>query len=201
MALYLIDGYNVLHQLHNAAGGYADSGSGRGARRQRQRRRDSGGPGSHAEFSPDELEIERRRLIDRITSFMGSSGDHALIVFDSKAKEEQVTATSATVQVVYGSFSRSADAIIEREAYGLRELESIVVVTSDYGLQKTTFHTNVIRRSSRQFVDDLQRSTTKLAISKDCTTIGQRVEDRLDVESIRRLEALREGLEDDSGSG
>ena len=79
------------------------------------------------------------------------------MVFDSHAQmlQKQESAT-ANVEVYFGSFSRSADSIIEREVFALSAGENVIVVSSDYQLQKTIFRPNVIRRSSRQFVADLQ---------------------------------------------
>ncbi len=69
-----------------------------------------------------------------------------------------------------------------------------MVVTSDYQLQQTTFRTNVIRQSSRQFAGDLQEHTKSIAISPDCITMGHRIEDRVDPGTAERLKALRERL-------
>ena len=75
-----------------------------------------------------------------------------------------------------------------------------MVVTSDYGLQKTVFLPNVMRRSSRQFVHDLQEHTTKVANRENCITIGHRVEENVDAATLSQLKALREQLEHDEDS-
>ncbi len=73
-------------------------------------------------FDRGELDLEdaRKRLVDRIASYMGRSTDRAIIVFDSHAQmlQKQESAT-ANVEVYFGSFSQSADSIIEREAFAL----------------------------------------------------------------------------------
>lgn len=163
MSVYLIDGYNVLHQFLGQKG-------------------------------VSDLEEERNRLIDRIASYMGGTCDRAIVVFDShvQALQKQESAT-ANVEVYFGSFSRSADSIIEREVYTLNTGESVVVVTSDYLVQQTTFLPNVIRRSSRQFVGDLQAHTKSIAIPPNCITMEHRIEDRIDPGTVERLKALRDG--------
>ncbi len=168
MTVYLIDGYNLLHQMLG------------------QKR-------------PADLEGERERLVGRIASYMGESSDKAVIVFDSHGHtlQTQHSATS-NVEVQFGSFSRTADALIEREAYNLSHGSDVVVVTSDYQLQITTFRANVIRKSSRQFAADLQEHTKRIAISPDCITMSHRIEDRLDRGLVERLKGLREKL---SGQG
>ena len=164
MSVYLIDGYNLLHQIlgHN----------------QRV-----------------DLEDERTRLVDHIASYMGGSSDRAIIVFDAHSQmlQKQESATR-NVEVYFGSFSRSADSIIEREAFNISQGDSVVVVTSDYQLQQTTFRPNVIRQSSRQFAGELQEHTKRIAISQDCITMSHRIEDRIDPGTVDRLKVLRENL-------
>lgn len=164
MAVFLIDGYNVLHQLlgHRTV---------------------------------EDLEDERRRLIDRIASYMGGTSDRAIIVFDSRTQMlQRVESATANVEVYFGSFSRSADSIIEREVYALSTGETVIAVSSDYQLQKTVFRPNVVRLSSRQFVADLQQHTKSIAISRNCTTMAHRIEERLDAQTADKLRALRDQL-------
>jgi predicted RNA-binding protein with PIN domain len=173
MTVYIIDGYNVLHEL----------------------RRYQGKEAHGARLDPGALADERARLVDRIASLMGGTADRALIVFDSHtATLQKVESATPTVEVYFGSLQRSADAIIERAAYVLRAAENVVVVTSDYGLQKTVFTASVMRQSSRQFVNELQAHTRKVANSTDCTTIVHRVEERIDATSLERLKSLRDCL-------
>ena len=164
MTVYLIDGYNLLHQILG-----------------------------HKEFQ--DLEDERKRLMDRIASYMGASSDRAIVVFDAHTQllQKQESATR-NVEVYFGSFSRTADSIIEREAFSISQGEQVVVVTSDNQLQQTTFRANVIRRSSRQFAGDLQEHTKRIAISPDCITMSHRIEDRIDPGTVDRLKMLRESL-------
>jgi predicted RNA-binding protein with PIN domain len=177
VTVYLIDGYNVLHELRRSEG--------------RESERD---------LAPGELEDERSHLVDRVASFMGGTPDRALVVFDSHSSALQ-RAQSATpnVEVYFGSLKRSADSIIERVTYAISAAESVVVVTSDYGLQKTIFIPNVTRRSSRQFVADLQHHTREVANSEKCINMVHRVEDRIDSESLDRLKELRRRLEEGDG--
>jgi predicted RNA-binding protein with PIN domain len=169
VTVYLIDGYNLLHEL----------------------------------LGHDQLldfEGERTRLVDRIASYMGHSSDRAILVFDahSQVLQKQESATK-NVEVYFGSFSRSADSIIEKEAFNISQGEGVVVVTSDYQLQRTTFRPNVIRQSSRQFAEELQEHTKSIAISPDCITMSHRIEDRMDPGTVDRLKRLREKLEAHDG--
>jgi predicted RNA-binding protein with PIN domain len=197
MTVYLIDGYNVLHQfvghkqLAGPGGGQAKPAGRVGA----------GGPDGR---EPD-LEDARKRLLDRIVSYMGRTTDRAIVVFDSHSQllQKQESAT-ANVEVYFGSFSHSADSIIEREAFTASAGENVIVVSSDYQLQKTIFRPNVIRRSSRQFVSDLQEETKRIAIPPNCTTMSHRIEDRVDPRTVEKLKALRDllaGNPDEKGGG
>lgn len=171
MTVYLIDGYNVLHEFlgHEVV---------------------------------DDLEDERNRLIDRIAGFMAGTSDRAIIVFDSKVQLLQKSESATpNVDVYFGSFSRSADSIIEREVFALSAGENVTVVSSDYNLQKTIFRPNVIRRSARQFVEDLQINTKRIATLENCITMGHRIEDRIDPRTVEKLKALREKLAAEPSEG
>jgi predicted RNA-binding protein with PIN domain len=195
VTVYLIDGYNVLHQL------LGRHGAGKGTGRRSSRSRSVGGEVADDRPKPAnaaadiDLEDERRRLLDRVASYMGGTSDRALVVFDSHSQvlQKNESATS-NVEVYFGSFSQSADSIIEREVYALSAGENIVVVSSDYQLQKTTFLPNVVRRSSRQFVADLQAHTKRIANLENCITMGHRIEERIDPDTVDRLKALRDEL-------
>jgi uncharacterized protein len=182
MTVYLIDGYNVLHQYI----GHKQLPAGKSA---------GGSKSAGASGGEPDLEDARKRLLDRIASYMGRSSDRAVVVFDSHAQmlQKQESAT-ANVEVYFGSFSHSADSIIEREVYALSAGQNVIVVSSDYQLQKTIFRPNVIRRSSRQFVSDLQEETRSIAIPPNCTTMSHRIEDRVDPETVDKLKALRDSL-------
>lgn len=170
MSVYLIDGYNLLHEFLG-----------------------------HEEVV--DLEDQRKRLIDRIASFMGGTSDRAIIVFDSRVQAlQKIESATRNVEVYFGSFDRSADSIIEREVYALCAGQSVTVVSSDYQLQKTIFRPNVIRRSSRQFVGDLQDHTKRIAIFPNCITMNPRIEERIDSETVDRLKALRDALSVEPGA-
>lgn len=184
MSVYVIDGYNLLHELLGHPS--------------------SRGTGEDAEHSciPD-LEGERLRLLDRIASYMGGRAGRAIVVFDSRTQALQKSeSATANVEVQFGSFRRSADAIIEREVYALHAGENVVVVTSDWDLQKVIFRPNVVRRSSRQFAADLQEHTNMIAKREKCITMGNRIEDRVASGTLDGLKSLRDRLSGEpEGSG
>jgi predicted RNA-binding protein with PIN domain len=216
VTVFLIDGYNVLHQLighKQLSGGKQFRGSaspGAGDRVAAADRPGAGGKHAEGPAAPfgagePDLEDSRKRLLDQIASYMGRTTDRAIVVFDSHTQmlQKQESATG-NVEVYFGSFSHSADSIIERQAFATSAGENVVVVSSDYQLQKTIFRPNVIRRSSRQFVSDLQEETKRIAISPNCTTMSHRIENRVDPNTIDKLKALRDvlsGKAEEKGGG
>lgn len=182
VTIFLIDGYNLLHAL---------------LKMERRGGRDL------------DLEQERIRLLDRLASYMGGRKDRAIAVFDSnKSKLEKAQYTSRNVEAYFGSFQRSADAIIERAAYELRQDETIVVVTSDYALQQTVFSPNagnhsVVRQSSAQFIAEMSADAMQVAKKSNGPKVEHRVEDALSPESAAKLRQLRDRLakEDRSARG
>jgi predicted RNA-binding protein with PIN domain len=214
MSVYLIDGYNLLHQVVEKRDAPTPSGN-RGGRRQGADR--SSDPRADRTLGPEgaaatrqlglaALDDERRRLLDRIASYMGGTSDRAIVVFDSRAPllQKGETAT-AQVEVYFGSFSQSADSIIEREVYALTPGENVIVVSSDYELQKTVFRSDVIRHSSRQFAAELQAHTKRIANRQNCITMSHRVEDRIPTDTLDKLARLRDELQvtppSEGGSG
>jgi predicted RNA-binding protein with PIN domain len=145
-----------------------------------------------------DLDDERRRLLDDIASFMGRTSDQAIVVFDSREEAlERSESATAQVDVYFGSFSRSADSIIEREVYALSPGESVIVVSSDYQLQKTIFLPNVVRLSSRQFASELHKDKKRIANYTDRITMSLRVEERVPSDTLEQLSRLRDGLQED----
>ena len=178
MSIYLIDGYNLMYEM-----------LGRSAENISRRKKD------HPPI-PD-LEDQRKQLIDQIANYMGGTNDRAIVVFDSRNQELQKSESATrNMEVYFGSFSRSADDIIAREVYTLNAGENIIVVTSDYGIQKVVFRYNVVRRSSRQFAIDLQESTKLVAKSGKCIIMDNRVENRLSPDVLNKLIALQQELEE-----
>jgi len=207
VSVYLIDGYNLMHELLGhpvaQASGTACAPRGGGASGPARALGAAQAPRGPARAdkgrdpaSIPNLEDERERLIDRVASYMGGTSDRAIVVFDSRTQALQKSESATTnVEVYFGSFFQSADAIIEREVYALHAGENVVVVSSDYGLQKVIFRPNVVRCSSRQFAGDLQAHTRMIANRQNCITMGNKVEDRIVRGTLDKLKALRQELE------
>lgn len=195
MSVYLIDGYNLLHQIL----GQQETRSRAGRPGRHPNKRSGGHPVGAAGVA--DLEDERRRLLDRIASYMGGTSDRAVVVFDSHSQVLQKSESATRrVEVYFGSFTHSADAIIEREVYALSAGENVVVVSSDYVLQQTIFLPNVVRRSSREFAAELQEDTKRIANRQNCITMSHRIEERIPSGTLEKLARLRDRLQEDAAS-
>lgn len=117
-------------------------------------------------------------LIDALASFVALRGAHGVLVFDGVGRDE----TIGTLRV---RFAADADALLERLAAENRGRETVAVVSSDFAIRGTTGQ-EVRSTSSRVFLAELDRATH----SEDAP---RGLADRLDAETVERLERLRRG--------
>lgn len=85
-------------------------------------------------FDSNNLDAERKRLIDLMEDFGAHNDLEVIVVFDGKGKylKSDVQNISQEFQVVYTPAKMTADSYIEKESYYRRkEYRSIYVVTSD----------------------------------------------------------------------
>jgi uncharacterized protein len=159
---YIVDGYNVLHALF---------------------------PGMAA----GELEDRRRWLADQLAGFAALRGAQVTLVFDAHAQPrstcEPLSGTS--VEVCFAGGSQSADEVIARRIAGEPADAAIVVVSADYEVQRTATRAGVRRMTPRELGDQLGAGQEKLAYDEKTSRIPTTVEDKLDLETWRKLERLR----------
>lgn len=122
--------------------------------------------------------VSREELVDRLASFVAVRGAKGVVVFDGGGSEHQVG--RLTVQ-----YAAHADDVLERMAAANREIETILLVTSDSAVRGTSGQA-VQKRGSPGFLADLERiGHTERSSS--------RIGDRLDEATRERLERLRRG--------
>jgi predicted RNA-binding protein with PIN domain len=119
-----------------------------------------------------------RELVDLLASFVALRGARGVVVFDGAGED----ASYGPLEVRHAS---NADALLERLAAEHREAEQICLVSSDFALRGTTGQ-EVASVSSARFLADLEPAETS-------PERPQRVADRLDDETRKRLEELRRG--------
>lgn len=169
--LLIVDGYNVL----------------RSGRRYRSI--------TDPDYTDDAFNVAREALINDVVGFAGNVYN-AIIVFDG-AKNEFSTGEVESIggiKIMFSPAGQSADKVIEKLAYDARgrNIETLVV-TSDGEIQDTVFGGGVDRMSSNDFswemnslVEDMHEDDTHAGSKKN------KLSDRLDDETRRKLEQLRD---------
>ena len=171
---YIIDGYNLMHTLEP---GLVTAGN---------------------------LEEKRRQLVEYVINFMGSTGDEAVIVFDSSVSEapsrHQISNTPVTV--CFASAAESADIIIgklvqQKLKEGGKPAEKqagrIRVVSADWEVQKGALQERVERVPPRNFIAEMKNFEKGVANSSEMDRMRWKLEHKVDVETLRKLEDMRRG--------
>jgi len=125
--------------------------------------------------SPEELR-------DLLASWVSAQGARGVLVFDGEGTNER----HGPLEV---RWAKDADTLLERLAAEHRTTEVVCLVSSDAAIRGTSGQ-EVQKRSSRTFLDDLERP-------KHEDPGRSQLRDRVDEETRKRLEKLRRG----QGSG
>lgn len=121
---------------------------------------------------------ERDALVDLLASYVAARGARGVVVFDGAGPERDVGPLAVR-------FAPDADTLLERLAAECREVEAVLLVTSDQTI-RTTSGQEVRKAGSAAFLAELEAPTHREAPAS-------RVADRLDAETRERLERLRRG--------
>jgi predicted RNA-binding protein with PIN domain len=122
----------------------------------------------------------REELVDRLAGFVALEGAHGYVVFDGVGDDSAVGPLEVR-------FAEHADDLIERLAAEHRVREAVTVVSSDRAIRATAGQ-ETRRISAKTFLKDL-RETRPTAPPQ----ARSKLEDSLDEETRRRLEAWRRG--------
>ncbi|HEY7206983.1 MAG TPA: NYN domain-containing protein [Gaiellaceae bacterium] len=121
---------------------------------------------------------DARELRDALASWVAARGVRGILVFDGHGSD----AHFGPLEVRY---AEDADALLERLAVANRLREQVAVVSSDAALRGTTGQA-VRKLSSQTFVGELERPAQPGSARGD-------MRDRLDPETLAKLERLRRG--------
>jgi predicted RNA-binding protein with PIN domain len=121
--------------------------------------------------SPEELR-------DLLASWVAAQGARGVLVFDGHGPDER----HGPLEV---RWAKDADALLERLAAEHRQTEQVAIVSSDAAVRGTT-GIEVRKVASQSFLGELARPTQPPAARGD-------LRDRLDPETLARLERLRRG--------
>jgi predicted RNA-binding protein with PIN domain len=163
--LYIVDGYNVLHALF---------------------------PGA----SRDELFARRDWLVDRLASYVALVGAGAVLVYDGHgaASSSSRPIGGAPVEVCFAGGRFTADTLIARRIAEQPADVSVVVVSADREVQRTAARAGVRRMTPLELgaeMDERGKSAQALDTARDSTRMPSRLEDKVDPETLRKLEDLR----------
>jgi predicted RNA-binding protein with PIN domain len=122
----------------------------------------------------------KEELVDQLAGFVALEGARGYVVFDGAGDDTVVGPLEVR-------FAEHADDLIERLAAEHRAREAVTVVSSDRAIRATAGQ-ETRRISAKTFVRDL-RETRPTAPQQG----RSRLEDSLDEETRRRLEAWRRG--------
>jgi predicted RNA-binding protein with PIN domain len=117
-------------------------------------------------------------LTDALASFVAVRGARGIVVFDGVGRDADVGPLAVR-------FAAHADALLERLAADHRDTEHVCLVSSDAAVRGTSGQ-EVRKLSSATFLLDLEPAAHSEAEPS-------RLRDRLDPETLARLERLRRG--------
>ncbi|MCX6372086.1 MAG: NYN domain-containing protein [Actinobacteria bacterium] len=162
--LYIVDGYNVLHALFRGVG-------------------------------KEEIFARRDWLADRLASFAAVRGAQAVLVFDGRGPQSTscVPIKGAPVEVCFAGGRFTADTLIARRIAERPADVAVVVVSADQEVQRTATRAGVSRMTPLELGGELfgTESGQALDSAQDSTRMPSRLEDKVDPETLRRLEEIR----------
>ena len=125
---------------------------------------------------------ERGELVDALASFVALKGARGVVVFDGVGEDRDFGPLSVR-------FAPHADDLLERLAAEHRAGERVCLVSSDIAVRGVSGQ-EVQKLSSRLFLAELEPAQHR---EQERPSAGGRVGDRLDPETLERLERLRRG--------
>jgi predicted RNA-binding protein with PIN domain len=166
--LYIVDGYNVLHALFPSA-------------------------------TRDELFARRDWLADRLADHVALAGAAAVLVFDGPGSSSTSSRpiAGAPVEVCFAGGHFTADTLIARRIAEQPADVAVVVVSADAEVQRTAARAGVRRMTPRELGAELadgpgdDKSAQALDSARESHRMPSRLEDKVDPETLRRLEDLR----------
>jgi len=123
---------------------------------------------------------DRERLVDVLAGHVAMRGAQGVVVFDGVGE-------ARTVDALEVRFAPHADDVIERLAVESRDVDQVVVVSSDRTV-RTTAGYRVAHRSAQNFLREL---TGEEAGDAPPSAPGSKVEDALDPATRAKLERWR----------
>lgn len=144
------------------------------------------------------LDSARQKLTDIMHNYGAVNKCKIMIVFDGHRVSGNLESRyehNKNLIVIFTKDGETADAFIEKEVHNIGRRFEVYVVTSDSLEQQTIFQRGAVRISTVEFynlVFDSEEDLKKTA--KSVSTINKnRLEDNIDEEVLKKLEAMRRG--------
>ena len=118
-----------------------------------------------AELAKEDLEASRNRLCDILSNYAGFKKCYLVLVFDGWKTKGNPGEKSQyhNIQVVYTKEGETGDAYIESLVSQIGPNYAVRVASSDGLVQLSSFRTGVLRMSSRELLEEIQRSETEMS--------------------------------------
>jgi predicted RNA-binding protein with PIN domain len=137
----------------------------------------------------------RQELIESLQNYSGFKGYKVYIVFDAQLVKGslQKKETQGNLIVVFTKEGETADDYIERMVNNIGRKSEVCVVTSDSLEQQLTFQRGAIRMSSIEFYHEVISTQKKIQINIEKNQLEKRnrLEERIDSETLQKLEKIR----------
>ncbi|MCL2526315.1 MAG: NYN domain-containing protein [Coriobacteriia bacterium] len=143
----------------------------------------------------DEWDLARDALISDIASYAGKDFD-ATVVFDGKSNPVASRKEHKTLglTVIFSDYGTSGDAVVERLAkQAVADGVQVEVVSSDALVQWTSLGTGVVRRSSKEFAQQLQHGYRIWEETRDAPPKRSTLMSRISPEAAEMLRRIRDG--------
>lgn len=144
------------------------------------------------------LDSARQKLIDILHNYGAVHQCKIMLVFDGYKVAKNLESRyeyNKNLTVVFTKSGETADAYIEKEIHNIGRRFEVSVVTSDSLEQQTIFQRGATRISSIEFYNmvfdtnvNIKRATKKTRTAERAT-----VQDNIDDEVLKKLEAMRRG--------
>ena len=129
----------------------------------------------------------------RVASFAALRAADVVLVWDAHGSPAPASAPppGTRVEVCYAGGRFSADTLIARRIAEQPPDVSVVVVSADQEVQRTATRAGVRRMTPRELGLDIDSFSRELALSDDSTRMRSSLEDKVDLETWRKLERMR----------
>jgi predicted RNA-binding protein with PIN domain len=160
--LYMVDGYNVLHVIFPT-------------------------------IVAGELGERRDWLVERLIGFAALKGAHVHVVFDVHGQRGTTTQTipGTAVEVSFAGGRLGADALIARRIAEQPADVTVFVVSADQEVQRTAARAGVHRLTPRELAAEIAEQSQALAKPENWGKLRSQLEDKVDVETLRKLQRMR----------